>query len=73
MAFVEGLKGMAANERGEVTLAGLTRYVQETVSENVRVALGEEQKLWVEVSGFDADKLVIARVSTQLSPRHSPD
>ena len=60
--LVEGLKGGAANERGEVTLAGLLRYVQERVPKHVLADLGagKEQKPFAEIGGYQAEQLVIA-------------
>lgn len=61
-ALIEGLKGGAANERGEVTLAGLIRYLQERVPKRVLQDLGagKEQKPFAVVEGYRADELVIA-------------
>ena len=60
--LVEGLKGGAANERGEVTLSGLLKYVQERVPKHVLADLGagKEQKPFAEIGGYRADQLVIA-------------
>jgi hypothetical protein len=64
-AVVEGLKGGAANEKGEVTLAGLEKYVQDVVPRRVQIELGAEkaQKPFAEVSGYRAGELVIANVA----------
>jgi uncharacterized caspase-like protein len=61
-AVVEALKGGAANEKGEVTLAGLEKYVQEVVPRRVQIELGAEkaQKPFAEVRGYRASELVIA-------------
>lgn len=60
--LVEGLKGGAANERGEVTLESLLRYVQERVPKHVLSDLGsgKDQKPFAEIGGYRADELVIA-------------
>ncbi|HKZ81252.1 MAG TPA: caspase family protein [Pyrinomonadaceae bacterium] len=60
--LVEGLKGGAANERGEVTLESLIRYVQERVPKHVLSDLGagKDQKPFAEIGGYRADELVIA-------------
>ncbi len=60
--LVEGLKGGAANERGEITLANLLRYVQERVPKHVLADLGagKEQKPFAEIGGYRAEQLVIA-------------
>lgn len=60
-ALVEGLKGAAANEQGEVTLAGLVRYLQERVPKQVALDLGQgkEQRPFAVIEGYRADELVI--------------
>jgi hypothetical protein len=61
-ALVEGLKGAAADENGEVTLATLVKYLQESVPKRVRLELGEErkQKPFAVIEGYRADDLVIS-------------
>jgi uncharacterized caspase-like protein len=63
-ALVEGLKGRAANERGEVTLAGLQSFIEETVPRQIGVDLGsgKEQRPFADIRGFKAGELVIAKV-----------
>jgi hypothetical protein len=60
--LVEGLRGGAANDKGEVTLAGLVKYLQERVPKRVLQDLGpgKEQKPFAVVEGYRADELVIA-------------
>jgi hypothetical protein len=60
--LVEGLKGGAANENGEVTLTGLVKYLQERVPKRVLQDLGpgKDQKPFAVVEGYRADELVIA-------------
>ena len=60
--LVEGLKGGAANEKGEVTLGGLVRYLQEQVPKRVRLDMGQEksQRPYATVGGYKADELVIS-------------
>jgi hypothetical protein len=60
--LVEGLKGAAANEKGEVTLAGLVKYLQERVPKRVLQDLGpgKDQKPFAVVEGYRADDLVIS-------------
>jgi formylglycine-generating enzyme required for sulfatase activity len=60
--LVEGLKGGAANEKGEVTLGGLVKYLQEQVPKRVRLDMGQEksQKPYATVGGYKADELVIS-------------
>lgn len=61
-ALVEGLTGKAANERGEVTLAALVKYVQTEVPKRVKLNLGPEkdQKPFAVIEGYRADDLVVA-------------
>jgi formylglycine-generating enzyme required for sulfatase activity/uncharacterized caspase-like protein len=68
-ALIEGLKGEAANERGEVTLSGLVGYLQEKVPKRVLSDLGQEKKQrpWAQVEGYKADELVIS-----ITPRVPP-
>jgi uncharacterized caspase-like protein len=63
-ALVEGLKGGAANEQGEITLAGLIRYLQEAVPKRVQLDLGgdKNQKPFALVEGYKADDLVVSVV-----------
>jgi hypothetical protein len=60
--LVEGLKGGAANEKGEVTLSGLVKYLQDRVPRRVLQDLGpgKDQKPFAVVEGYRADELVIA-------------
>jgi formylglycine-generating enzyme required for sulfatase activity len=60
--LVEGLKGGAANEKGEVTLGGLVKYLQEQVPKRVRLDMGQEkvQRPYATVGGYKADELVIS-------------
>lgn len=61
-AIVEGLKGGAGNEKGEVTLAALVKYVQDNVPKRIAIDLGasEQQKPFATIEGYRADELVIA-------------
>ena len=61
-ALVEGLKGAAANERGEVTLDGLVGYLQERVPKQVKLDLGagKMQRPFAVVEGYKADELVLS-------------
>lgn len=60
--LVEALKGKAANARGEVTLAGLVKYLQESVPKRVLLDLGagKDQRPFAVVEGYKADELVLA-------------
>ncbi len=61
-AVVEGLKGGAANDKGEVTLAQLVKYVQEAVPKRITIDLGstKQQKPFAVIEGYRADELVLA-------------
>jgi hypothetical protein len=63
-ALVEGLKGEAANARGEVTLAGLIQYLQERVPKQVLLDLGagKVQRPYAEINGYKADELILSVV-----------
>ncbi len=64
-AVVEGLKGGAANDKGEVTLSQLVKYVQEAVPKRIAVDLGstKQQKPFAVIEGYRADELVLAVTS----------
>ena len=61
-AVVEGLKGGAANDKGEVTLSQLVKYVQDTVPKRIAIDLGstKQQKPFAMIEGYRADELVVA-------------
>jgi len=60
--LVEALRGGAANEKGEITLATLVKYLQDRVPKRVLQDLGpgKDQKPFAVVEGYRADELVIA-------------
>ena len=60
--LVEALRGGAANEKGEVTLATLVKYLQDRVPKRVLQDLGpgKDQKPFAVIEGYRADELVIA-------------
>ena len=62
MAVVEGLKGGAANDKGEITLSQLVKYVQETVPKRIAIDLGstKQQRPFAMIEGYRADELVVA-------------
>ena len=64
-AVVEGLKGAAANDKGEVTLSQLVKYVQDAVPKRIAVDLGstKQQKPFAVIEGYRADELVLAVTS----------
>jgi hypothetical protein len=68
-ALVRGLEGAAANDRGEVTLAALVKYVQEVVPKQVTLDLGSEkrQRPFAVVEGYRADELVLS-ITTARGP-----
>jgi hypothetical protein len=61
-ALVEGLKGGASNENGEVTLGRLVRYLEETVPRQISRDLGKDknQRPFAVIEGYKAEELVIA-------------
>jgi len=61
-AIVEGLKGGAANDKGEITLSQLVKYVQDTVPKRLAIDLGstKQQKPFAVIEGYRADELVVA-------------
>jgi hypothetical protein len=59
-AIVEGIDGEAANEAGDVTLAGLVKYVQTKVPQLTKTQVGVEQRPFALIEGYKADQLVIA-------------
>jgi tetratricopeptide (TPR) repeat protein len=65
-AVVEGLKGGAANDKGEVTLSQLVKYVQETVPKRLAIDLGstKQQRPFAMIEGYRADELVVAVTSS---------
>lgn len=60
--LVEAMRGGAANEKGEVTLGGLVKYLQERVPKRVLQDLGpgKDQKPFAVVEGYRADELIIS-------------
>jgi Caspase domain len=71
--LVQGLKGAAANDKGEVTLSGLLNYVQGRVPKQVLADLGsgKDQKPFAVIGGYQADQLVIAVASPRTTPATS--
>ena len=65
-AFVEGLKGAAANEKGEVTLGSLLTYLQDQVPKRISLDLGagKIQKPYAVIQGYKASDLVLSKVAT---------
>jgi uncharacterized caspase-like protein len=63
LVLVDGLKGAAANEKGEIMLGRLIAYLQETVPQQVKRDKGVAQKPFAYVEGYQADKLVLSAVA----------
>jgi tetratricopeptide (TPR) repeat protein len=72
-AVVEGLKGGAANDKGEVTLSQLVKYVQETVPKRLAIDLGstKQQKPFAVIEGYRADELVVAITNSASNANNS--
>lgn len=60
--IAQALKGAAANERGEVTLGALVKYLEDTVPKLVALDYGSKviQKPFAEIGGYRADELVLS-------------
>lgn len=65
-ALIEGMKGGAANDKGEVTLAALVKYLQERVPKQVSMDLGsgKDQRPFADIGGYKAEDLVISVAAT---------
>ncbi len=61
-AITQALSGAAANERGEVTLRSVVKYLEDTVPKLVALEYGARttQKPFALVEGYRADELVVA-------------
>jgi tetratricopeptide (TPR) repeat protein len=61
-AIVEGLRGAAANDKGEITLSRLVKHVQDTVPKRIAIDLGstKQQRPFAIIEGYRADELVVA-------------
>jgi uncharacterized caspase-like protein len=61
-AITQALSGAAANERGEVTLRSLIKYLEDTVPKLVAVEYGAKtiQKPFAYIEGYRADELIVA-------------
>jgi hypothetical protein len=61
-AVVEGLRGGAANQRGEVTLSNLIKFVEENVPKRIALDLGtgKRQQPFSVLEGYKADELVVS-------------
>jgi formylglycine-generating enzyme required for sulfatase activity len=68
-AFIEGLKGKAANEKGEVTLGNLMKYVETTVPQQVKLTIGGnvKQEPFHDIQGYaKSDELIVSITSTSI-------
>jgi hypothetical protein len=61
-AIAQALSGAAANDRGEVTLQALVKYLEDKVPKLVALDYGAKviQKPFAEIGGYRADELVLA-------------
>jgi outer membrane protein OmpA-like peptidoglycan-associated protein len=68
--LIEGLKGGAANPRGEVTLGALKKYIEENVPRFVQRDLGasKQQRPFAIIEGYRADDLILGVVVPKNSP-----
>lgn len=66
-AITQGLSGAAANERGEVTLRSLVKYLEDNVPRLVALEYGAKtiQKPFAQIEGYRADELVVALPQSQ--------
>jgi hypothetical protein len=73
-AVVEALRGAAANAKGEVTLASLVQYVQESVPRRIAIDLGSAKKQYpfAIIEGYRADDLVMAVAVARSKEAMSP-
>lgn len=73
-AIVEALKGGAANDAGEVTLAALLKYVQDNVPKRIAIDLGaaEQQRPFARIEGYRADELVVALAGPNAKNAENP-
>ncbi len=73
-AVEEALTGKAANERGEVTLGTLVRYLQDRVPKRVAMEVGPRGKQlpFAEVNGYQADQLVLSKVAARIVETPKP-
>ncbi len=69
---VAGLKGAAVNERGEVTLEALLRYVEDKVPTKVTLDLGRDQQPYAVIEGYRASDLVLAVHNVSPAPAPTP-
>jgi hypothetical protein len=72
--LIEALKGGAANDRGEVTLANLVKYLQEVIPKRINLDLGpgKTQRPSFSIEGYKAEDLVVAVSRTVRTTSDSP-
>lgn len=64
--LTDGLGGAAADVSGNVTLSGIVSYLEQTVPIRVSHDLAQHQKPTYEISGYEANELVLATVSPRV-------
>ncbi len=64
-AITQALKGAAANERGDITLGALVKYLESTVPKLVAIDYGAKviQRPFANIEGYRADELVLASIA----------
>jgi hypothetical protein len=72
-ALVEGIKGKAANEKGEVTLARLKSFLEEEVPKRSLIDLGKDkvQRPFAIIEGYKAEELIISVINLSI-PEKAP-
>lgn len=72
-AIAQALKGAAANERGEVTLGALVKYLENTVPKLVSIDYGAKvvQRPFANIEGYRAAELVVAVTTPNGKPVHA--
>jgi hypothetical protein len=72
-AIAQALKGAAANERGEVTLGALVKYLESTVPKLVSIDYGAKvvQRPFAKIEGYRAAELVLAVTAPNGKPVHA--
>jgi hypothetical protein len=72
-AIAQGLNGAAANERGEVTLSSLVKYLENTVPKLVAIDYGAKviQRPFANIEGYRADELLIAMPGTRMTKQRT--
>jgi formylglycine-generating enzyme required for sulfatase activity len=61
---VAALQGVAANDKGEITLERLIEHIEDKVPTRVMLQTGQEQKPFARIEGYRANALVLATAAT---------